>query len=51
MGNTCGCGDPTKEKNELKIEDLGKGAIDQIWATYDADNNGYLDKKEMRKFI
>jgi hypothetical protein len=28
-----------------------KGAIDQIWDTYDEDRSGALDKQETRKFV
>ena len=28
-----------------------QGVIDQIWATYDVDNSGALDKEETKKFI
>ena len=27
------------------------GVIDQIWQTYDVDNNGALDKEETKKFV
>ena len=27
------------------------GVIDQIWATYDVDNSGALDKEETKKFV
>ena len=25
--------------------------VDDIWKTYDTDNNGYLDKDETRTFV
>jgi Ca2+-binding EF-hand superfamily protein len=28
-----------------------QGVIDQIWATYDVDNSGALDKEETKKFV
>ena len=28
-----------------------EGVIDQIWATYDVDESGALDKEETKKFV
>ena len=33
------------------MNDILKHCIDQIWFKYDADNSGYLDREEAKKFV
>ena len=33
------------------IDDIISACIDKIWATYDEDNSGYLDRAEAKKFV
>ena len=33
------------------IEDVINKIVDEIWANYDKDNSGYLDKQEAKPFV
>ena len=34
-----------------EIDQVIKKCVDEIWAKYDSDGNGYLDKQETKQFV
>ena len=41
---------PEKSLSSIQDDALGV-AVDKMWATYDADGNGYLDRDETKRFV
>ena len=39
------------EEAAVDYEQILKDTIDEIWAEYDTNGDGHLDKAEMRKFV
>ena len=39
------------ESNSQQIDTVIKKCVDDIWAEYDKDGNGHLDKEETKKFV
>ena len=37
--------------NESEIDTVIGKCVDEIWAKYDDDANGYLDKQETKRFV